>query len=242
MEIYLSIIIPCFNEQNRISPTIEKIIEYFHTVNQNYEIIVVDDGSTDNTAAVVNNTLNGLEDKMLRCRIVLLKNDRNYGKGYSVRKGVLASNGKLILFTDADLSTPIEEIEKFYNFKNNGYDIVIGSRGLKQSHIIKRQIKIREIMGKTFNFMVRKITGLEFFDTQCGFKLFDRNSVDRIFPLLKIDDYSFDVEILYVAKKMGFLIKEVPVEWINSEDSKVAIIKDSLKMLKSILKIKKIHS
>lgn len=241
----LSIVIPCYNEQNRIGSTLEKIIAYFSNTStpfEFFELIIVDDGSKDNTIGIVRETIRKLKGNFINFELKILVNEKNSGKGYSVRKGVLASHANLVLFSDADLSTPIEEIEKLYPYINEGYDIVIGSRGLKQSQILKRQIKIREFAGKTFNFFVRKLTGLEFMDTQCGFKLFNKKSVELIFPLLKINDFSFDVEILFLAKKKKLNIKEIPVKWINSEESKVNVIKDSLKMFKNIIKIKKIHA
>ncbi len=244
MSLDLSIVLPCYNEQNRIAPTLEKIVKYFARQNTYFilnELIIVDDGSNDNTISKANATIEKLKNKSLNFEYKILVNEKNCGKGYSVRRGILSSNSSFVLFSDADLSTPIEELENFYPYISKGYNIIIGSRGLKQSKILKRQIIIRELAGKIFNLFVKIFTGMEFMDTQCGFKLFDRKTIDAIFPLLKINDFSFDVEILYLAKKNGFKIKELLVKWVNSEESKVNIIKDSLKMLKSITKIKNIH-
>lgn len=241
MELFLSIIIPMYNEEPRIIPTLKKIINYFSDKKFNYELILINDGSKDNTYGTVSDFKNKTNNIKKNFNIIILNNKKNRGKGFSVRKGILNAKGKHALFTDADLSTPIEEFEKLLYPLQNGYSIAIGSRGLKDSNIIVRQNKARESMGKFFNVLMKKITNLNYSDTQCGFKCFDRQAVNSIFPKLVIDDLSFDVEILYLAEKLGLKIKEVPVSWINSTESKVRIIKDPIIMFKSLMKIKKIH-
>ena len=238
---YLSIIIPVYNEEKRIIYSLKKLYEFISNSNFICEIIVVDDGSKDNSCKIVREFFSklGSNDKY---HFDLIENKSNRGKGFSIRKGLERANGKFILFTDADFSTPIEESKKLLGFLNDDYDIVIGSRALKDSKLIKRQNIFRMYAGKIFNFMVRKITGLNFMDTQCGFKMFTREAKNLLLPYLKINDFSFDIEILYIAKKLNLKVKEIPVSWINSPDSKVRIIKDSLKMFFSLIKIQKIHS
>lgn len=230
----LSVIIPAYNEEKRIETTLQKIVFYLKQNKniKNYEIIVVDDGSKDHTREIV-------EKYLLSENFIKLNSFReNRGKGFSVREGALLAQYSLILFSDADLSTPIEELDKFLPLIAN-YDIIIGSRALKESDVKKHQPFYREIMGKTFNFLMRKITGLPFKDTQCGFKLFKNCRV--IFQNQVLERFSFDVELLYLALKDNKKVAEIPVSWINDERSKVSPITDSLQMFKDILKIKSLH-
>jgi dolichyl-phosphate beta-glucosyltransferase len=238
---FLSIVIPIYNEQNRIQGTLKKISDYYSKKDYYYELILVNDGSNDSTSEILRKYKEKLDGHSKNYTLRILNNKKNIGKGFSVRKGVLASKGKYVLFTDADLSTPIEEAEKLLFYLQNSYNISIGSRGLSDSKIIIRQNIIRQSMGKFFNFLVRKIMKLKYIDTQCGFKCFDRNTVDSIFPFLKVNDFSFDIEILFLAEKLQLKVKEVPICWLNSNDSKVRMIRSSFDMLLSLLKLKKIH-
>lgn len=232
----ISIIIPAYNEEKRISESIKRINDYINLKGWEFEIIVVDDGSLDNTLAVVDS----LSSKIPQ--IKLISYPVNMGKGFAVRTGVLESKGDLVLISDADLSTPIEEIEKLIPAidvsKGGKCAVVIGSRALPESQIVIRQPWWREIMGKTFNRLVRFLIIDGFVDTQCGFKLFDGESARRIFKVAKVKRFAFDVEILLIAKKMGYFIKEVPVKWLNSAQSKVNPVFDSLQMFKDLIKIK----
>lgn len=225
-----SIIIPAYNEENRIGETLKKIQSYFLSKNYNYQIIVVDDGSRDRTSQIV---------EKFSPDIILLKNEKNYGKGYSIKRGVEKAEGNFILFTDADLSTPIEEIEKLlvYLVREN-YDIAIGSRGLKESKIVIHQPFYREYAGKFFNLLVKLFIMNEISDTQCGFKCFKGNVAKKLFSKSLIYGFAFDVEILYIAKIMGYKIKEVPIVWYNSKMSKVSILKHPLQMIYELVKIK----
>lgn len=232
---YLSIVIPAYNEVKRIGKTIDKILHYVNNQKYPYEIIIIDDGSVDETAGVVMKFIKNNE------HIKLLNNKTNTGKGYCIKKGILEANGKYVLFTDADLSTPVEEVEKLLSQLEKGYDIAIGSRSLAGSNIILRQPLYRELMGKVFNKFVRIFAVKEFVDTQCGFKLFRRDAARIIFKEQRLNGFAFDVEILYLARKNGFKIKEVPIKWINSPDSKVSPISSSIGMFFDLLKIKKIH-
>ena len=200
----ISVVIPAFDEELRIAETIRRIHEYLTKRSYEFEIIVVDDGSTDKTVNVVESLGKALGN------IRLERNSVNKGKGFSVRKGILASSYVLILVSDADLSTPIEELEKLLPYYYEGFDIVIGSRGLKESDIVKRQPWHREGMGKIFNFIVRGIALDGFKDTQCGFKIFKDDVARKIFKLCRIDRFSFDVEMLFIAREMGYRIKRGP--------------------------------
>ena len=231
-ECFLSVIIPAYNEEKRLLSTLSKICAYLSTKDFPYEIIVVDDGSTDNTLQMVKNFASSNR------QIVILINEQNSGKGYSVRKGMLSARGEYAFFTDADLSTPIEEIEKCLPYLINGYDVVIGSRSMPGSDILVHQPWYREKMGKIFNFMVNMVLLKGIIDTQCGFKGFKREAVKTVFNRCKIDGFSFDVEALYLSRKYNFKIKEIPIRWENSPLSKVSPIKHSLQMFKDLIGIK----
>lgn len=228
----ISVVIPAYNEESRIRPTLEKVHAYCADRFGESEIIVVDDGSSDNTSTLVADIAGSLEN------IHLIACQKNAGKGHAVRKGVLASRGGLVLISDADLSTPLEELERLVPFIHSSYDIVIGSRGLRESRIIERQPWYREGMGRVFNIFVRMIIIRDIKDTQCGFKLFKGDIARDLFSKSCIDGFSFDVEVLYLAKKAGYKIKEAPVQWINSPFSRVELISDPLKMFFELLKVR----
>jgi len=229
---FISIVIPVYNEENRIAKTLHRVEEYLNSRNYEYELLLVDDGSTDHTPQVLTTFAQASE------RVRLLQNSRNEGKGYSVRRGVLAARGKYILYSDADLSTPIEEVESLLSWLNQGYHIAIGSRGLPQSDIRVSQPWYRKTMGKIFNLFVRTITLPEFKDTQCGFKCFERSIAQEVFKRQKVNRFGFDVEVLYIAKKMGERIKEVPIQWYDSRETKVKAFTDSVRMLLDLFKIR----
>lgn len=231
---YLSIVIPVYNESYCILNTLNSIIEYFRTYNFTYEIIIVNDGSTDETNKIIAYHFFSFDN------IRLINLNKNYGKGYAVKNGILNSNGEIILMTDADLSVPISEFNNlYYQYLNYNYDIVIGSRALKESKILVRQSLVRQTMGKIFNFLVRYTTKLPYKDTQCGFKLFRKSIAIDLFKRLSVHGFSFDVEILLIAKKLGYKIKETPVKWINSPKSSVKIIHHSFTMLYELYRILK---
>lgn len=234
-EIYLSIVIPAYNESNRIEATLNQIILYFKNNNFTHEVIIVDDGSTDDTVAKLKNfqSRNG--------NIKIIRNKINRGKGYSVKKGILASAGNYILFSDADMSVPIEELNNLLPWFKKGYTVVIGSRALAQSNIVIHQKFYREMMGRIFNLFVRLFVLRGMKDTQCGFKCFDGHIVAEIFNRQTIKRFSFDVEILFISRKLGYKIKEVPIQWYNSIDSKVSLTKDAFKMLLDLFRIRLLH-
>ncbi|MBN2112190.1 glycosyltransferase family 2 protein [Candidatus Woesearchaeota archaeon] len=225
----LSVVIPAYNEEKRIGKTLRRITSYLDKRKDDYEIIVVDDCSKDNTVKVAR----FLKNKRLK----VLKNKCNLGKGGAVKNGMLAAKKKYVLFSDADLSTPIEEIEKFEKLKDK-YDILIGSRALKESDIKIKQPFYRVLMGKTFNLIVNLLVIWGVKDTQCGFKWFRKDAVKKIFPKQTFNGFSFDVELLFIAKKYGYSIKEVPVTWLNSPDSKVSAVRDSIRMFMDLIKIR----
>jgi dolichyl-phosphate beta-glucosyltransferase len=232
----LSIIVPAYNEEKRLGRTLDSIRTYFQGKEYSYEVLIVDDGSKDNTSLLAEKSLLSTESKSK-----IIKNNRNRGKGYSVRAGVRKAEGDLILLSDADLSTPIEEFEKLGEYISRGFDIAIGSRSVKGADVRISQPKYRVLMGKTFNFMVRALLLRGFIDTQCGFKLFKKNCIKDIEPDMKIDGFSFDVEMLYLALKKGYTVKEVPVVWEDFKGSKVNPFYDSARMFKDLLYIKAIH-
>jgi dolichyl-phosphate beta-glucosyltransferase len=228
----LSIIIPSYNEEVRLPGTLQRIAEYLPTLRLRTEVLVVDDGSTDRTAAVAES----FHGKLTGLRV--LSNGTNRGKGYSVRHGMLEARGDMVLFTDADLSAPIEEAEKLLRPLNNGYDVAIGSRAMDRSLISTRQSIFRETAGIIFNRIVRMVLRLPFVDTQCGFKAFRRERCRIIFEQQRIEGFGFDPELLYLARHYGLRAIEIPVRWGHSEATKVNMMGDSLKMFADIFTIR----
>lgn len=228
----ISVVIPAFNEDKRIGATVQKIYDYLNENAETFEIVIVDDGSRDSTVDIIRNVSERIQN------IKLLSNGSNKGKGFSVKNGILHSTCSIVLISDADLSTPIEEVEKFLPWIDNGYDIVIGSRRLEESEIMNEQPWYRQLMGKAFNALVKILVLGGFNDTQCGFKLLKSEPAKRVFNLSKIYGFAFDVEILFIANKMGYRIKEVPVRWINSPHSRVRIMRDPLKMFLDLFRIR----
>jgi len=229
----VSIVIAAYNEENRIVNSLRSIHEYVTGRRLNYEIIVVDDGSTDCTTPLVT----ALAHDIAGLRVI--RYETNRGKGYALRTGVLASKGDVVLVSDADLSTPIEELATLWPFlAAKEYRIAIGSRALALSRIIKKQPWWRQGMGKTFNRIVKVLIMDDFRDTQCGFKLFAGDTARDLFREARIDRFAYDVEILALAKKNGYRVAEVPIRWINAPGSKVHPVLDSLQMLKDLCRIR----
>ncbi len=233
-DIFLSVVIPAYNEANRIANTLKKIREYLDRQDFSSEIIVVSDGCTDATDLCATETLKNWPSFRLLSRV------ENKGKGYSVKEGILDSRGHLILFTDADLSTPIEELDNFLPWADE-YDVVIGSRALPDSDIQVHQSFFREYMGKTFNLFVRLLVLRGIKDTQCGFKLFQRQAALDIFSRVKLKRFSFDVEALYLSRNLGYSIKQLPVVWRNSLESRVYIFSSSMEMFWNLFRIRSLH-
>lgn len=233
MNIRLSVIIPAYNEEKRISKTILDIDKYLSKQKYGYEIIVVDDGSKDRTVFVVEK----FQDVIKNLRVI--SNHQNHGKGYVVRQGLLEAKGDFRVFTDADNSTAIDHVEKMWPLVNENYEVIIGSRDVKGAVIAVPQPWYRRVLlGDSFNLLVQAICGLwGIWDTQCGFKGLTKKAAEEILAECKIDRWAFDPEILVVAKKKGYKIKEVPVTWINDAESKVKL-SATIKMLLDLFKIR----
>ncbi len=227
-----SIVIPAYNEGQRLAPTLETVLAYVHQQGWDAEVIVVNDGSRDNTAEIVRSF--AAKDPMLR----LVENPGNRGKGYAVRNGILNARGEIVLFSDADLSSPIEEMPKLLQALEAGADIAIGSRWLKAELQTTRQSLHRQLFGRIFNGLNRVILGLGFADTQCGFKAFTRRAAQRILPLQRIERWGFDPEILFLARKFGFRVVEVPVRWGHVGGTRINPLIDGARMFQEMLRIR----
>lgn len=227
-----SIVLPAYNERERIAGTLDRILAYATRRGWNAEVIVVDDGSSDGTAEIVR------EYARKHPALQLLENPGNRGKGYGVRNGMLHARGDILLFSDADLSSPIEEADKLFGAIAKGADIAIGSRWLDRRLQIRRQPLYRRLFGRIFNLALRVILGLQFKDTQCGFKAFTRRSAHAIFPLQRIERWGFDPELLYLARKFGFAVSEVPVAWSHREGTRINPVRDGIRMFGEMLKVR----
>ena len=223
----LSVVIPSYNEEGRLEPGLRQALAYLQRRGESYELLVVDDGSRDGTSRVAS----AFADQGVR----VLRHEKNRGKGAAVRTGIVASRGRKVLLTDADFSTPIQEIEKLERFLTSATPLVIGSRGLADSQVEKRQPFYREMMGKTFNFLIRMIGVRGIRDTQCGFKLTQGDIGRALCSELTIEGFAYDVELIWLARKHGYGVAEVGVIWINSPDSRVDPIRSSLSMLRDII-------
>jgi glycosyltransferase involved in cell wall biosynthesis len=230
-DIFLSIIIPAYNEANRIEATLMDINEKLKNKNFNYEILVLDDGSKDDTVKIVEN----LKTKIKNLNVIL--NEQNMGKGFSVRHGMLLAKGKYCLFMDADNSTTIDQFDNFLPYFNEGYDIVIGSIWIKGAKINEKAGWHRRLLGKISRLIIKIVLGLNISDTQRGFKSFKKEVVEPIFSRQTIWRWGFDFEILYIAKKLGFKIKEVPIIWNNAGESKVKL-SSYISTFKDLLKVR----
>ncbi len=228
---FLSIIIPAYNEAERIPKTLLDMDKYLSQVEFSYEIIVVNDGSKDKTAEIVTNL-----SKVVK-NLNLIDNKINKGKGGVVAQGMLAAKGNIRLFMDADNSTSIDQVEKFFPYFKQGYDVVIGSRSLRDSELAVKQPFYRQILGKMGNWVIRILLVPGIKDTQCGFKAFSEEAAVKIFPQLTIKGWGFDIEVLTLARLMGFKIKEVGVRWINDPNSKVKA-SSYFEVLSEVIKIK----
>ena len=225
----LSVVIPAYNEARRLPPTLVQIRSYLRSVGLQHELLVVDDGSRDDTVARV---------RALDKAVQIIELRPNRGKGYAVRRGMLAARGQRILFTDADLSTPIEELELLNGALDRGAEVALGSRAVKRELIMLRQPWHREQMGKLFNLCVQLIAVSGVRDTQCGFKLFTRQAAMDIFSRSNMDRFAFDVELVALAKLLGYPVAEVPVRWFNSADSRVNVLADPLQMYFDLWRIR----
>jgi glycosyltransferase involved in cell wall biosynthesis len=223
-----SIVIPAYNESARIPATLQSVVDCIRQRGWSAEVVVVNDGSSDSTADVVR------AFAAANPEVRLLENPGNRGKGYSVRSGMLQAHGEVVLFSDADLSAPIEEADGLFNAIAAGADIAIGSRWLETKRQTIRQPFYRQFFGRCFNGVTRFVMGLKFADTQCGFKAFTRAAAQTVFQLQTIERWGFDPEILFIALKRGYRIQEVPVSWAHDERTRMSYLKDGIKMLEEI--------
>jgi dolichyl-phosphate beta-glucosyltransferase len=228
----LSVVIPAYNEEARLPKTLFRVASYLRSRGIHAEILVVDDGSTDGTAAAAEQFLGSTMGRVLR-------NGTNRGKGFSVRRGVLEARGERVLMTDADLSTPIEELETLERALDLDHAAVaMGSRNLHGSRIEVSQGPLRRLMGRVFNGLIRSLAGLPFRDTQCGFKLMDRSRTLPLFRLMVVDRFAFDVELAFLCRRQGLDVREVAVSWSDTPGSKVHMLKDPPQMLRDVIRIR----
>ena len=224
----VSIVIPAFNESGRILATLEAVVGCIRAHAWRAEVVVVNDGSTDRTAEVVRSF------QAQAPEVKLIENPGNRGKGYSVRAGMLRATTDVVMFTDADLSAPIEEADRLFAAIAGGADIAIGSRWLESGRQTHRQPLYRQFFGRCFNGVTRFVMGLPFADTQCGFKAFTREAAQTVFQLQTIERWGFDPEILFIALKRGYRVVEVPVSWAHDSRSRMSYLRDGMKMLEEI--------
>lgn len=227
-----SIVIPAYNEGERIVASLEKIAAFLAEQRITAEVLVVNDGSRDNTADVVR------EFALRYPYFRLIENPGNRGKGYSVRNGMLQATGDIVLFSDADLSAPISEAPKLFAAIASGADVAFGSRWLVAAMQTERQSLARQVAGRAYNILMRLLLGLKYKDTQCGFKAFNRRALDTIFPRQHVERWGFDVELLFLAKKFKMKIVEVPVEWAHDDRSKINPLVDGIKMFGEMVSIR----
>ncbi len=228
----LSIVIPAYNEAARIEQTLRRVLQCVRERCWDAEVLVVDDGSSDRTAAMVRTQMQSAPE------LHLIQNPGNRGKGYSVRNGLLQAAGEIVMFTDADLSAPMEEAERLFAAIQEGADVAIGSRWLDRSRQTLHQPLYRRFFGRCFNALTRAVMGLPYADTQCGFKAFRRTAAQVIFRLQRVERWGFDPEILFISRKLGFTIAEVPVSWGHDERSKISYLRDGSRMLQDMATIR----
>ena len=230
---FLSVILPAYNEEKRLELALAALHEYFTSQPYAVELFVVDDGSSDKTSEVALEFVGSVPD------LKVLRNECNRGKGYSIRRGMAEAKGSVIGFMDADYKTPIEEIEKILPWLENGYDVVIGSRGLQQSKVEVPQPFYRRWGSRLFGAIMHALVGLpDIVDTQCGFKFFTRKAALDVFSRQKVDGYMFDIETLCLAQRLGYRVKEVPIRWMNDPDSRLQLIRGNLRNMRELLQIR----
>ena len=236
--VQLSVVIPVYNEERNIHETLRRIEVFLSLKGVAWEVLVVSDGSKDKTHEIVESILKSRPQLPLK----FLCSDTNHGKGYASRRGMLEARGGHVLLTDADLSAPIKEVDRLIAALETGAQVAIGSRVVREKDCDVRQSLKRHVSGRIFNFFVQCLVLPGIHDSQCGFKCFTHQAAQKLFSLQKLDGFSFDVEVLYLARKFGYKIAEVPVMWSQGIDSHVNFLRDSFCMLKDLFKIKKLHA
>lgn len=229
---YLSLVIPAYNEESRIADTVAQAVSYLETLGRSWELILVDDGSTDGT-------LQGIRGSQARStQVRLVAYTPNRGKGFAVRQGVEASRGEYVAFSDADLSAPLDELSKLFDTMAKGYDVVIGSRAVKGAHLGARQPRYRELGGKGLNLVIQALAVPGIRDTQCGFKLFRGEVAREIFSKCFVAGWGFDVEVLFLARRLGYTVAEVGVKWSHAEGSKIHPFRAALRVIWDVLRVR----
>ena len=232
----LSVVIPVYNEEKRVSSALEGAISYLKSKRMSAEILVVDDGSKDKTVEVVQ----GFKRKCgAKISLKVIRQPVNRGKGAAVQTGALAAKGQVVLYMDADNATPLEEFENFRPALDRGAEVILGSRAVDRKKVKVHQPIYREAMGRVFNLLVQLLATPGLWDTQCGFKAFTQRAVKAIFPFQTIERFGFDVELLYIARKRGFKTEEIPIHWYDSPDSRVHVLRDSTRMFLDLLVIRR---
>ncbi|HUS15356.1 MAG TPA: dolichyl-phosphate beta-glucosyltransferase [Chloroflexia bacterium] len=228
----LSVVIPMYNEAARMRNSLPSLLSYLAAQPYSYEVIAVDDGSADNTVALARELLAAVPDHRV------IETRPNRGKGHALRAGMPASRGQFVLFTDADLSTPPAELEKFWPWLEQGVDVVIGSRKMAGAVLVRRQPWLRERMGKVFTWLSDRLATRDISDVTCGFKVFTRPAAHDLFRRGRLNDFSFDAEILFLAQRRGYTIKEVPVTWHDERGTTVRLVRDAMRALRGLLRIR----
>lgn len=232
---FLSVVVPAYNEERRLQDTLPAMYAYLQEHYRPFELLVVDDGSTDRTPTIVQ------QFAQQHPEVRLISYQPNRGKGHAVRTGVLQARGEWVLFSDADLATPMEELERLAEKLRGDYDIAIASRAAGGAQLVIRQPWYREFAGRSFNLIVQLMAVPGIRDTQCGFKLFRQQAAREIFSRCEEDGFSFDIEVLHVAQRLGYRIAEVPVRWMHREGSKVRLLRDATRMFLALLRIVRRH-
>ncbi len=234
VEIELSVVIPAWNEERRIVPSLEAAAPVLHRLVSEHEIVVVDDGSTDRTLEAARACCEATGQRFRGIRL-----ERNTGKGGAVQRGMLEASGRYALFCDADRSTPMEALADFLPHMQVDLPVLIGTRKSREAHIDRHQPWLRETMGKGFTALAQALIGVQVTDFTCGFKLFRRDAAQQIFMRQTVHDWSFDAEILFLAGALGYPIREVPVTWTNDEDTRVRLLRDTWNSLQGLLRIRR---
>jgi dolichyl-phosphate beta-glucosyltransferase len=231
----VSVVIPAYNEAARIAPGLEQILQHVERTGLDCEIVLVDDGSRDGTAELVRRTLEG------RLPLQILRQEPNQGKAAAVKRGILAARGRFVGYADADMSTPFSEIDRFVQALSAGAEVAIGSRAMHESHLEKRQPWYRALAGRAFGAYTRLVLLPGITDSQCGFKFFRREAAQELFTRQRLSGWAFDAELLYLARRLGYRVEQIPVRWINDPNTKVNMLQAGPRMLLDVLRVRMMH-